>query len=292
MVPRMSRIALVTLIVFNVVPMITILGGTAAAGTIQYGGNLGSTGGGCLPGNATVFANEDTWVQEGDESNKGGDSDLLVRRLGGNRARALVGFSLPTIPAECDVTDASFRLRYSNGDSSGVHSVVRAASDWTEATTWSNQPAQTGTPVSQNVDTGWTQWDVDQLVTDMYASGNYGFVVRHANEAGSDSTTHYHSRETANDPQLYVEWDNAAVTTTSLTTTSSVPKGNSIIVSFGIDGDAVGGIERVGQCRQRLFTRRGCNERIRRAKRPSLGARRERPSGGRNDYGHASCERH
>ena len=243
-VPRMSRIALVTLIVFNVVPLITVLGGTAAAGTITYGGNLGtSLGNTCSsPGNQTVTPDLDTYVHEANMGNHS-NGDLQVSRGPANTARSLIRFPLPTLPAGCAVIDASLRVRHINGDAFTVQSVTRAASSWGSNVNWNTQPGEAGTPVTINTQNQWNQWSVDQLVADMYQEGNYGFFLRNANEAGPFNLSTHDSAESVNPPQLYVEWGNVPGTTVSVNTTSAVTAGNSIIVSFGIDAaTGVGGV--------------------------------------------------
>lgn len=163
-------------------------------------------GSGCAsPGTTTLTSSADTHVRQNPStSNFGTTTTLLVRSAGGNNRRALVTFTLPTLPAGCAVTAATLRLFQSATEGTRTLEVLRAASAWTETgATWNNQPAAAGTAVAGTNGAGWRDFAVTQHVLDLYGGGNFGFVVRDSAESSpTDEQQTIHSREGANDPQL------------------------------------------------------------------------------------------
>jgi hypothetical protein len=77
--------------------------------------------------------------------------------------------------------------------------------------TWSNQPATSGvaaTTLSGAV-ADYREWTVTSQTAAMYTSGNYGFLIRDANENGGGAEHGFHAREKIpdNTPQLVITFD-------------------------------------------------------------------------------------
>jgi hypothetical protein len=163
-------------------------------------------GSGCAnPGAQTLYASADTNVRENNATtNYGTDANVRVRSATGNNRRTLVSFSLPSISPGCSVTGATLRLFHSTSQGTRTLEVFRAAAAWTETgVNWNNQPAGTGTAVTGANGAGWRDFTVTQHVLDLYASGNFGFLVRDSVEgSATDEEQTIHSREGTNDPQL------------------------------------------------------------------------------------------
>jgi hypothetical protein len=158
-------------------------------------------------GSVTATANADAWVlQDSATSNYREDSILKVDSKSGANARALVRFTLPAIPAGCQVVDARLRLYASSYKTGRTIEAVALASAWSESTvTWSNQPTATGPVATVASGSGYREWSVAAQVANMYAANN-GFLVRDATENGNGIEQGFHSREkgTDNPPQLVV----------------------------------------------------------------------------------------
>jgi hypothetical protein len=155
-----------------------------------------------------VGAAADGWVLQSSASqNYGTDSVLKVETKTGADARAYVRFSLPAIPAGCQVTSARLRLYASSYKTGRTLQAFRVAAPWTEGgLTWSNQPATAGTAVTTASGSGYREWLATQLVRDMYApNANHGFTIRDASPNGQMNQD-FHSREkgTDNPPRLVV----------------------------------------------------------------------------------------
>jgi large repetitive protein len=156
----------------------------------------------------TLSSTGDSWVlSSSPSSNYATDSVAKVVSKSGDNARALVRFTLPTIPAGCQVTSAQLRM-FAGGSSAGrTLQAFRASGAWTETgVTWSNQPATAGAAATTASGSGWRQWSVRDQVTAMYAGTNHGFVIRDATENGGGSEQQLHTKEKApdNPPQLIV----------------------------------------------------------------------------------------
>jgi large repetitive protein len=165
----------------------------------------------CTPSTVTLGASADAWVlQSSASSNYGTDSVLKIDTKNGANARALVRFTLPAVPAGCQVTSARLRLYNTSPKSGRTMQVFRAGATWAEGTVrWSTQPAVAGTAVTAVTpsNANWMEWTVTDHVRAMYpTSGNFGFVVRDATENGNGIEQQFHSREKAPDrpPQLVV----------------------------------------------------------------------------------------
>lgn len=167
------------------------------------------------PGSATVTADADSYVDQGSQSSTAGGTAtyLVVTSQGGSARRIFVGFPMPTVPSRCTVTSATLQIWASSqiaGRTLGACRADPGAVAWTEAgLSWANQPMHVGTPatvVMPNVDQ-YVEWTVTDLVRDVYALGDNGFVVRDQDETGGGAWQQFHSRSVAtNQPQLHVAW--------------------------------------------------------------------------------------
>ena len=160
----------------------------------------------CSAGTVTLGSVADSWVLESSQgTNYRNDSVLKVDPKNNNRARALVRFALPAIPAGCEVTGASLRLYAGSAKNGRNLQALRVDEYWTESgVTWSNQPDTTGSAVTVDSGSGWLEWDVSTMVEAMYTGTNNGFLIRDANEGGSSREQQLHSKEKSPDkpPQL------------------------------------------------------------------------------------------
>jgi hypothetical protein len=163
--------------------------------------------GSCTSSTVTLGASADSWLLESSStSNYGNDSVLKVDTKSGANARALVRFSLPTIPAGCQVVDAKLRLyagSYKTGRTIDAYAVTAS---WSESgVTWSNQPAPVGSAAGTASGAGYREWNVTGQLGSTYST-NTGFLVRDRSEGGGGVEQAYHSREkgTDNPPQLVV----------------------------------------------------------------------------------------
>jgi hypothetical protein len=187
-----------------------------------FAGSAGSTGNQvstattfCTsPGNATVTASADSYVDQASPTSAAGGTStfLVVTPQAGAARRILVRFPMPTIPNGCTVTTATLQIFAETQVAGRTLGAYRAdpAAPWTEAgLTWNNQPARLGpvaTVVMPNGDQ-YVDWAVATLVRDLYAAGNNGFLVRDENETGAAAMQQFNSISVAtNKPQLSVTW--------------------------------------------------------------------------------------
>lgn len=160
----------------------------------------------------SLTASADAWFEQSSDVNKGDDSSLKVQSKSGNDAfRAIVRFSLPSVPAGCALGAAELRLYADSAKPGRTIQVQSAASAWGEMTiNWSNQPARVGaiSSTASGADPGWRVWGVTEQVAAMYASGAaHGFVVFDQVE-NQDSEQTYSSRESgSNRPTLVLTFD-------------------------------------------------------------------------------------
>jgi large repetitive protein len=139
--------------------------------------------------------------------------DLGAISENGANARALLRFTLPSLPTGCTLTGATLRL-YANRVAAGrtiqVHRVDPATS-WTEAgTTWNTLPsvvAGTAVEIPSRSTVGWMQWMVTGIVTSHYAGTNSGFLVRDKVDGATPGQWQlFDSREKSNKPELVLTW--------------------------------------------------------------------------------------
>jgi hypothetical protein len=144
----------------------------------------------------------DSWIDQNSSSdNKGTDSILKVRSKQRDNFRALIRFTLPAIPAGCNVASATLRLYSASYTAGRTLQALRVSASWTEmAVTWDNQPETTGAPATIVSGPGYRDWDVTGLVQAMYESQNHGFLIRDAVEDGDGAEQSFHAREKAPDP--------------------------------------------------------------------------------------------
>jgi len=167
----------------------------------------------CTPGSSTVTASADTWTSQASPSqNKATDSALYVASGAGKAQRALVQFTLPTIPAGCTLAGATFELSQETASNGRTINVSRAATIWSApAVMWSNQPAPAGTAVSgASNGTGWKSWSVTSIVQSHYTGPNTGFVVQDSDEnVGAEKVQKFRSADggPATRPKLTVSWN-------------------------------------------------------------------------------------
>jgi hypothetical protein len=170
-----------------------------------------NTGGGCSVPESIATAAGDSWVEQAvPTANFGNDSVLKVITKSVNaNTRALLQFTLPSLPSGCSLTGATLRVYNKSPVSGRTLGAYRNDAAWTESgVTWSNQPATTGpaataaTPSSA----GWMQWDVTSQVEAMYSGSDYGFSVRDESENGPGIEQQFESSEGTNHPQLVLEF--------------------------------------------------------------------------------------
>jgi hypothetical protein len=139
--------------------------------------------------------------------------------------RQFVKFDYSTLPATATILNAKLslyaNLNPNNGNlvdaqfgTSNELSLQRVTSTWTTSTTWAGQPTstltnqvivpQTSTPFQDNTDI-----DVTQLVKDMIANSNNGFLAKIANEQPYNSRQYYSSFSTiiAKRPKLVITYN-------------------------------------------------------------------------------------
>ena len=172
----------------------------------------------CTAGSDTVIATADSWLdQASTAANHGTDATLRVRSGIGSNRRALVQFTLPTVPAGCSVTTATLRLNNQAPVLGRTIQALRVDASWTESgaggVTWANQPATTGTAATATTPllAGAMNWTVTAQVQAMYTAGSsYGFLLRDQNEGSLVSfEQQFDSKESGTStlrPRLIVNW--------------------------------------------------------------------------------------
>ena len=155
----------------------------------------------CTGSTVTVGAAADSWLlQSSAGQNYGADSTLKVAAKSGGNSRALVRFTLPAIPAGCQVTQARLRMFASSFKTGRTLQALRANASWTEGgVNWNNQPATTGTAATVASGSGYREWTVTSHVQSMYSTTNHGFLVRDATEGGGGTEQGFNSREKGSD---------------------------------------------------------------------------------------------
>lgn len=164
----------------------------------------------CAATTVTLTATADAYVDENSAaSNFGSATTLNVQSRSTRDQRALVQFTLPSIPAGCKIGTATLRLTASPGTTGRTLQALQLSASWTETgVTWNNQPGTTGTAATTASANGTVQWTVTSIVQSMYSGTNNGFVIRDANEdaVGSGILQTFFSRENSstNKPQLVI----------------------------------------------------------------------------------------
>lgn len=172
----------------------------------------------CSASAVTLNASEDTWLDQSSPSTAGNGSatTLSVQSRHGNRnMRALVQFSLPSMPDGCVVQSATLRLYASSSTNGRTLQALQISSAWTESSvTWNTQPSTTGNAATTASGTGaaYREWIVTDIVKAIYSSTNYGFLIQDATEGtnGSGELQRFNSSENgANMPQLVITFGQA-----------------------------------------------------------------------------------
>jgi CSLREA domain-containing protein len=165
--------------------------------------------GACTPSTITLGASADSWIlQTSSSSNYGNDSVLKVDSKMGAPARTLVRFTLPALPAGCQVLDAELRLyagSYKTGRTIDVYALTSA---WGESSvTWGNQPVPAGSASGVASGSGYLEWNVTAQLASTYAA-NTGFLVRDRTDDRDGFEQGFHSREkgTDNPPRLVISF--------------------------------------------------------------------------------------
>jgi trimeric autotransporter adhesin len=173
----------------------------------------------------TVNSTGDTWINEASTAQNNRTTTTLratASSTGTSRTRALLAFTLPTIPANETITSAVLRLRVTT-TSTRLVTVHRATLAWTESTaTWANMNAffDASSEASFTPSTAATiSIDISALVQNWRAGthANNGVMLLGANS----STVQFASEENgtvANRPQLVIT---TAVVAPSLTVVKS-----------------------------------------------------------------------
>jgi large repetitive protein len=160
------------------------------------------------PGTQTVTASDDAYIDQNSAgTNFGNAATLSVQSRNASRnRRALVRFSLPSIPSNCTLTTATLRLNASAAAAGRTLQAQRVTSSWTETgVTWNLVPTVTTTGQATVASgAGWRQWTVTTPVQAMYSGNNYGFMVRDSsdNQGGAGALQTFSSRTGANPPEL------------------------------------------------------------------------------------------
>lgn len=159
----------------------------------------------CAP--VTAIAAADSWIgQNGPSVNHGTEATLKVRSKWYANARALVRFTLPTIPAGCQVSSAKLRLFATSATPGRTLRVQALTSPWNETTvTWRDQPGTTAYAATATSGPGWVEWTVTTQVNAMYSGANNGLRVRDAAEDSTGAEQNFASRDSGTSkPQLTV----------------------------------------------------------------------------------------
>lgn len=156
----------------------------------------------------TLEATADAWIEQNSpNNNKGDDSILKVKaQKSQDNFRALVRFTLPTIPAGCVVETAVLKLYSPSWVNGRTLQAYRLAGNWNEmSVTWNNQPSIIGTAATTSSGSGYRQWSVTTQVQNMFIEGSYGFLIRDSSEKGSGYEQQFHAREKEEyPPQLVI----------------------------------------------------------------------------------------
>lgn len=209
---------------------LTLLGAVAAlvvalaqsTTTAAFNGQTGDTGNSATtassfcasPGGTTLDVTNDTYVDQADPATvRGGSTTLRVAAGAGAVAHTYLRFTLPALQNHCRITGATLRLYAVSSQGPATILVHRASATWSSATTtWNTagRPVAAGTGVGAAAGaSGWHEWTVTTLTTELYSGTNDGFLVKDAVETDPARATVYESRDSsnvANRPQLVLVW--------------------------------------------------------------------------------------
>jgi hypothetical protein len=169
------------------------------------------------------IASQDTWVGSNQDTSHASDPQLRIRPNNGVDRRTLIQFNLASIPQGSTITHAVIYLNDQTGANFTVN-IFRITEHWSEAVTWSTQPAfdttlkgsftLTNSPCvrSAHIDPSLIQSWVNE------PSNNYGLILYPPNGSGQAI---FSSRESAIPPKLILNF-----------TTSRIQKSRPIIKSI------------------------------------------------------------
>lgn len=164
----------------------------------------------CTAGGATVRAAADSYVDQSsprESFGRAGTLSVASRDKERNR-RALVRFTLPSVPSGCTLRSAV--LTMTAREASGRRILAgRAARGWNESTvTWANAPSASGALAGATVTGTTVRWTVTAQVAAMRSYGNYGFLLRDATESarGQGAETAFAARTQRGAPVLVLRW--------------------------------------------------------------------------------------
>jgi hypothetical protein len=163
----------------------------------------------------TLAPTGDTTVQEAHPTtNYGNSSSLILGRIDGGRARALIKFNIGEIPLGATINSATLRI-YQHGwgdDGGSVRTIFAdcATSAWHEAVaTWNYAPTigATAGSVSVGMSEGWYEINVTTLVRDWYTgtTSNHGLLLR-GYEGSGNLYRLFVPRLYVDEPQLVVDY--------------------------------------------------------------------------------------
>lgn len=167
-------------------------------------------GTGCAPGELTIIASKDTWIDKTNATNNyGADASLHVRTTGEFDHRALLRFDLDRIPADCRLTRATLRLHQTTNKRLTIN-VVRILQTWSEGeVTWDTRPALDPSPWTTFESAGIAPTTIDVDITALVLSWvrgvnpNHGLLLQSINGSGDLLLS---SREAADPPSLLVQY--------------------------------------------------------------------------------------
>ncbi len=194
----------------------------------------------------------DTWINESLPSSNYGDwSDLQVGRdsITLDDYQTLLKFDSSVLPADIVVLSATLEMYNYVGRSPAAEQNETLAidiwskaihTDWDEMTvTWNNRPASSsqGDPSAAYVVSGWTRWDVTNIVQG-WASGtlvDYGILLNL--DAAQTFNAYFHTRAETNPPRLTIYYEPAPPVCDALTGGSiSGPTKGSTGTSYAFNG--------------------------------------------------------
>lgn len=204
-IPAGIAAAIITVVALVGIALPAMSSAAWSAQAQNAGSSLGASG--CFPRTVTVTPTADTVVRQDLPTTAAGTGSSVAIQSGKDANwRALVRFNLPTDTGTCSIS-ASLRLYLHTGVAGRSVVANRATATWGETTvTWNTQPA-TGTTSATSAGftaIGWVPVDVSALVSQQYAQGNNGFVLRDSveNKNPGAETNYFYSREGTYPPQL------------------------------------------------------------------------------------------
>lgn len=178
------------------------------------------TTGGCSSPVITLTTTADTHLRSNQPANNFGSDPGLSTQPPGNSRNTLIQFDLSTVPANSMVTCAAFLLSQASSANTGQNiQVHRVTANWIEGqATWNNRTsinawATPGGDFAPAVEATFAPGAASHVINvtslaQFWVSnpaGNFGLLLE-AQDVGSIASIQYDSRETANPPQLAVQY--------------------------------------------------------------------------------------